>query len=661
MHMKKFILLLVACGFSLIAAAQQIPVNPKFGAVSDAEIDLQSYPADTSAAILLLYGSQDVSIDIAPLGFSQSLRVHHRWKVLKESGKGELDYEIFRSNRSDQRDIISEIKVVTYNREDGKVVQQKMSKKFIFDEKFTDNVNRVTFAPENVKVGSVVEVSYLFRTPSLQIGRIFFQSDYPVNRMDATVTYAEYFRYTRLQLGSAPVEFKMDNAVQPVNYGGGAVENINQQVDLYKAVDLPALKEEPFSYCPEHYRSSVNYELHSFFVPGVASKDFNTTWSDVDEAVAESNLLKFCKTKMKDIEPVRQAMAGKESEVEKIAAVRNYLVGLVKWDKNVRLIPKSGKSLLKDGTGDTADLNALVASALNTLGYTAEPVLVKFRTHGPLVQYQIATDQFDAFILKITAPNGEEHLLDAARGDAYLDILDPKYQVHEARLVHLDGHGEWIDLPEHLAKNTVTEAVQFQFNEAGTLCGSVRGHAEGSASYAIRRNYHSFDTEEAWIEDTEKDENISISKMTLEDADGYRPDALIQYDFETDQHLGDDYLYVPVFLSHFHDETAFQKEERVLPVEFPYPESVSYRCSFLIPEGYEVESMPKTGRVTCGALQGKSLSATLQCVSQGRQFVLVYRFNRNDTLIPQSEYGDLRAYWEYLSQLEKSMLILKKQ
>lgn len=659
--MKKLFLLTFVLGLSFLAAAQQIPVNPKFGAVSDAEIDLQSYPADTSAAILLLYGSQDISIDIAPLGFSQSIRVHHRWKVLKESGKSEMDYEIFRSTRNDLREIIGDIKVVTYNREDGKIVQQKMSKKFIFDEKFNDYLNRVTFAPENVKVGSVVEVSYLFRTPSLQIGRIFFQSDYPVNRMDASVTYAEYFRYTRLQLGNCPVDFKIDNSTQTLNLGGGAVENINAEMDLFTAVDLPALKDEPFSYCPEHFRTSVNYELHSFFVPGVASKDYNTTWADVDNAVAESNLLKYCKAKMKDIEPVRNAMAGKESEVEKIAAVRNYLVDKVKWDKNVRLIPKDGKSLLKDGKGDTADLNALVASALNTLGYLAEPVLVKFRTHGPLVQYQIATDQFDAFILKVTTPTGEEHLLDAARGDGYIDILDPRYQVREARLIHLDGRGEWIDLPARLTASSLSEAVQFQFDENGTLTGSVRVHANGTSSYAIRQHYHSFDTEEQWIEDTEKDENITISKMSLEDADGFRPGATIVYDFETDQHLGDDYLYVPVFLTHFHDETAFQKEERVLPVEFPYTQSVSYRCSLVIPEGYEVESTPQTGRISCGALGGKSLTATLQCACQGQQFVLAYRFFRNDTLVPQSEYDDLRAYWDYLSKLEKSMLILKKK
>ena len=659
---RLFALLTILCGCCLLVHAQQIPVNPKFGSVSDAEIDLTSYPADTSAAILLLYGSQDYTIEVdSQGGFRQQIRVHHRWKVLKESGKNDLDYDIYRSTRGDIKETIGDIKVVTYNRENGQVQQQKMSKKYIFDQKYSDYANRVTFAPENVKVGSVVEVSYVFNTSSVQIDRIYFQSDYPVNRMDVRVAYAEYFHYTHLELGNCRIEHKRDNALGTVNLGGGNILDYNLQIDDYTAVDLPALKEEPFSYCPEHFRSSVNYELHSFTIPGVVTRDFNTSWNDVDKTIAQSDLLKCCKAKMKDIEPLQAKLQGIESQVEKIAAVRNDIVSKVKWDKAVRLIPKDGKSLLKDGTGDSADINALVASALNTLGFRAEPVLVKFRTSGPLVQYQISTDQFDAFILRVTCPNGEVHLLDAVRDDAYIDILDPKYQVREARLLSLEGIGSWIDLPSLLSKSSLNESVQYTVKEDGTIAGVARIKATGTDSYDLRRHYHSFDKVEDWIEDTEKDENISISEMVLEDADGYSPTAQIHYDFETDQHFGDDYLYLNVFLTPYHSETAFQKEERYLPVDFPYETSYVYRFAFVIPDEYEIESLPQNEQVVCEVLDGKSLLAILQCRALGNQFSLTYRVFRNATLVPQEQYSELRAYWEHLCQIEKSTLVLKKK
>ena len=56
--MKHFLPLLLlfafVAGSSGSVSAQEIPVNPKFGAVSDAEIDMTVYPRDSSAAAVLL-------------------------------------------------------------------------------------------------------------------------------------------------------------------------------------------------------------------------------------------------------------------------------------------------------------------------------------------------------------------------------------------------------------------------------------------------------------------------------------------------------------------------------------------------------------------------------------------------------------------------------
>ena len=660
--MKRFytLLLLFAC-IVFPVHAQSIEVNPKFGAVSEAEIDMLVYPPDTTASILLLYGSKEIRMEISNRGgFEQVIIVHHRWKVLKEAGKREIDYELFRKVRTSNDDRIYDIKATTFNRENGQVQQQKMSKKFIFDEKYTEGVNRVSFAPENVKVGSVVEVGYTFRTASVDIGRLYFQADYPINRMDVSATYPEYLTYSRLQLGGGDVDFSKETSIANVNIGGDVL-SYNVTTDHYRTVDMPALREEAFSYCPRHYRSSINYELMSFYIPGVVNENYNSSWEKVDQMISQSNLLKYCKTKMKDIESLRTRIDGVGSEAEKIALVRNEMVSKVKWDKGIELIPKDGKSLMKDGKGDSADLNALVASALNTLGYRAEPVLVKFRTNGPMVDYQISTDQFDAFILKITCPNGEEHYLDAVRDDAWVDILDPNYLVSKARLIDLDGNGSWIDLTEVLPKNSISESVLFNFKEDGTWGGSVRIKATGADSYKIRRRYHSFDEAEEWIEDTEEDEGVSIASMKLEDPEGYHPESMIQYEFETDQHLGDEYLYLNVILTKFHSETAFQSEKRQLPVEFPYCHSVSYRCSFMVPAGYEIESVPQSEHIVCSALDGKAMSASLQCIRQGNQFALSYRFTVDAMILAQNLYPDLRSYWEHLCRIEKATIVLKKK
>ena len=147
--------------------------------------------------------------------------------------------------------------------------------------------------------------------------------------------------------------------------------------------------------------------------------------------------------------------------------------------------------------------------------------------------------------------------------------------------ISLDKKGSWIDLTKELPANKIVENFQMQFQD-GVLGGTVRVIADGMDSYSVRRHYHSFDTEDEWIQDTEEDEGIKVTKMSFDGADQYAGRSVINYDFESDQTLGADHLYINLFLSKYHPETAFRSETRTLPVEFPYCHQITYRGAFMI-------------------------------------------------------------------------------
>ena len=150
----------------LLICLLRSPVNTKFGAVSDAEVDLQTYEADTSAAAVMLYRSYLLELIFdADINIVQEITVHERIKVLKEEGKKYADYSFLYYNDRDIKEYYSGIKVETYNRENGKIVRTKMSKKYDYDEQYSENVRRRSFTAENVKVGSVIEITYNFTSP----------------------------------------------------------------------------------------------------------------------------------------------------------------------------------------------------------------------------------------------------------------------------------------------------------------------------------------------------------------------------------------------------------------------------------------------------------------------------------------------------------------
>jgi len=652
--MKKTAFLIAALTFSFLAAAQTIPVNPKFGSVSDAEIDMTVYSPDTSAVAVMLYREYTMDLVISEVSgvIVKDITVHERIKVLKEEGKRFGDFSFLYLNSNSTKEAYSGVKVETFNRENGKVVRTKMSKKFDFDEKYAEDVRRRSFSAENVKVGSVIEVAYKFSSPRYYaIDDIDIQLTIPVNQTHIEVGYAEYFGVNRTQRGSVPTRYRKDNRI--ANLPGATSYEVN--LDVFDAVDVPALPAESHSFCPDQYRGAITYDLSSVVIPGVVFESISMKWPDVDKAISESDIFRVCKGKFRDAKELEAALTGVEGDEARIAAVRNYVVGKVKWDEESQLVPDDAREILKRGSGSDADINALTASALNTLGYTAEPVMIRRRTSGMLIDHHISLRSFDTFILRVTAPGGQgPWYLDAARDEGYLNVLNPLFLVEKARVIPFNGSGEWVDLT-NLTHSHVSELVKMRMEPDGTLTGSAQIVANQEDSYLVKAHYNSFDTEDAFLEDIESDEHIEITAFEIKKE--YGPTAEISYSFEKENEAGS-LLYIQPVLSSFHSSSDFRKEERKLPVDFPYPESITYSFSLEIPEGYVVEELPEKVGLTFPSLEGRIQFATQQV---GNIVSVLYRASLGKMLVLPEEYADLRLFWETAIGVEKSTIVLKKQ
>ena len=655
--MKRLLLICLLLAGAGGAFAQRIPVNTKFGAVSDAEVDLQTYEADTSAAAVMLYRSYLLELIFdADINIVQEITVHERIKVLKEEGKKYADYSFLYYNDRDIKEYYSGIKVETYNRENGKIVRTKMSKKYDFDEQYSENVRRRSFTAENVKVGSVIEITYKFTSPRyFDIDNIYLQLPIPVNETDVTVGVAEYFHINKSQRGYITPAYTHDDARKQMPVSGGIL-SYQEDFDHYHAVDLPAMAGESFSYCPSQYRTQVMYDLSGVSIPGSVYQSFSKRWPDVDKAIAESDIVGVVKGKFRDAKELEAALQGVEGDEERIVAARKYVADRVKWDEKSRLVPDSAREILKRGSGSDVDINALVGSALNTLGFVAEPVMIHRRSEGVLLDFHTSLNAFNTFILKVTSPDGSKSwFLDAAREHGALNVLNPDFLIPQARVIHLDGFGEWANLTKLTKDSRVNEVVNVKVAPEGNLVGKVVAKASNEASYSVKAHYADFDTEDAYLDELESDEGVEITGFEINKE--YGPTVEISYSFEKDLD-GGDRLYINPFLTSYHSSTAFQKEKREIPVDFPYPEYINYSFALDIPEGYVVEELPEDASLACPPVGGRIL---FQSKDLGKQVAVNYRFTMNETTVLPEHYADLRVFWETATGIEKSTIVLKKQ
>ena len=658
--MKRFLLstlLLLAVG-TLPMLAQLVPVNPKEGAISKEEVAMTQYQGDTTAVALILYEENivDISVDVS-FSLKKQVFFRTRIKILKEDGKEYADFKIPVSRDPDDNEAVSGIRVTTYNLVDGAVKKTKLDKKYVFKENATDQVAVYSFSAPEVRVGSVIEVSYTLKSNRYwDIPLIDLQYEIPINCIDARFQYANYMAFNRLVHGARTPLYQTDSEVRTMRVGEQSID-YKLYSDIYRAVNVPALEEDSYSFCPDQYLSAVEYELSSFSVPGYVYRDYSKTWSDVDEAVLDSPIVKECHTRYPDLAECKEKVSGIEDETEQICTVRNYVMNSVSWNGKRGLVPESVSKTLKSGTGSTASVNAAVASALNGLGFKADPVLIKVRSEGILADFHVSSSAFNTFILRVTTPGGAVHYLDAARSDAYPDVLDPDYLVDRGRLILPHGQSEWVDL-QKLVKNSQVMSVQAKVDEDGQVSATVIVNGKNEYAYSMKRRRHNADSEEAFIEDLEEGTDLEISDFVFK-GDEYSPSAAYEFSITQEATVSGDRMYIRPFIFTFHSESAFRNPTRTIPIDFSYGESIAYTYMLEIPEGYAVEQLPKSVRIVASGIQAE---ARCQFAQTDPTHIQVRYTFKNDTLIaPADTYQDIRTFWEQLCNIYKNTVVLKKQ
>jgi len=651
MNSRKLLLAVAAVLSTVALEAQSIKINPKYGAISDEEMQMTRYDADTSAASVLLYDFQELTIGYDnKLDLGTTCRIHKRFKILKESGKDDLDFKIRYQFSTGYRGHVSSINVTTYNLEDGKKVATKLSKKLIFDEKYSENMPQVSFAPEKVQVGSVVEVAFELTTSDIEIGRVYIQHEtIPVNYGVLEVRHPDRIGYKRLQHGFHPVGFENTSENKKV-LAGGDMYSYNEIIDRYTALDLPALGKESYCMNASQYLSSVDYVISSF-----GFENYNSSWSKVDEAFRSSDFFKQFTARLKFDDDIKAAAASVDDEKEKIAAIRKVVISNVKWNEEWHYFPNVSKAV-KEGEGDAADINGIMGSALNMCGFNVSPVLIRSRRNGQLMDFHVDMDSFTNVILKVTCPSGAVYFIDAAPGNSYLNVISPNFLVDKARVMSKEGYGSWESLTP-LAKGLTTQSVTMDVAADGTITGTCKRVASGESSYVIKGDFHDAKDEDEYLQELEEEEKLEVTEFKAEKADEWTSDISMEYNFEMEAEKNGDYIYVRPIITPFHSDADFKAETRKIPVDFPYNEDIVYSCVVKIPEGYAVEQLPEP---LVMRPDGLSSRIVFQCREVGGVISVSMRYSRGIMFVNTPEYPILRAYWAQLCNIYKNTIVLKK-
>jgi hypothetical protein len=201
--MRKLILS-AALVFLLINCRAQDKSPVKFGKISAEDFKTSVYSIDSNAAAVVIADIGTSSITGNVKGwFSIEFRHFKRIHILKKSSYELADVEIplYTNGRSEEE--LQGLKAYTYNLENGKVVETKLEKSGVFQDKLSKNqlVKKFTFPA--IKEGSIIEYEYTIHSDFIfNLQPWVFQGSYPRLWSEYNVSIPEFLYYVFLSQGN---------------------------------------------------------------------------------------------------------------------------------------------------------------------------------------------------------------------------------------------------------------------------------------------------------------------------------------------------------------------------------------------------------------------------------------------------------------------------
>jgi hypothetical protein len=667
----------VFLAFSIISLAQKAPA--KFGDIPMEDMKMTVYPKDSSAEAVVLvdYGESTISY-IERKGFQITFERLRRVKILNKDGLRWGDFSIPLYHDSDQEEKIISLKVVTYNFEKGKIIETKTKSDALIKEKYDANFNVTKVAWNNVKEGSILEISYKMTSDFLFNFQDWeFQTTIPTRWSEYRARIPQYYNYEKYMQGyvalsvneneTQSTSFTITSNQRPANGTSPAITTFNQErIDYlenrfrWAAADVPAFKKESFITTPKDYISKMNFELsftnfpHEFNNPGIKRymgswEDISKTyWERVGSEITGNNSLK---------NKVETIVSGLKIPDEKVSAVFNYVKQNVLWDGTYRKYPEnSPKKTLEEKKGSSAEINFLLACLLEKAEFSVSPVLLSTRDHGFVRETTPVSSQFNDVVC-IVRLGDKSILLDATDKFLPMGMIPEECLNGKGFAVSKEGF-KWISLQPATKTRTIF-STDLNLAESGELKGSLKIDKTGYNSVEARKSYL-VKGEKAYLNTFNEGRSWTLSKSEFLNANELHQPFKEIHEVIISEHITEagNTIYLSPFILAKVEENPFKQEKRNYPIDFGHPFDQMYLAKITIPDGYTIDELPK---IKVFSLTENAAKYSYNIAQIGNTLNITSSLNVNRSLFSQNEYSNLREFYNQMVAKQAEQIVLKKK
>lgn len=604
----------------------------KFGKLSQSDWDLQYCEFDSTASAAILMEQCLIHFS----GDKAYLRVHKRIKILDEKGfeYGNISIPYY---HHDRREFITGFKGMTFVKQpSGKV--EKIKVEDTFKEKINEYWSEFKVPFPAIQKGAIIEYKYEFVTGNLMALQPWeFQHEIPTVYSALTVQLPSYLQYSILGFGNK-YQKKYDT-------------NDRNHWVLEK---LPGYKDEDFVYNPKDYIDQVRFQAHSVYTQQ-GWENILQDWNELGADMLKEHYNRAFKKASRESEILEEIIDQGDSELEKVRKIFEYVRTTYSWNSYYSLYPsRSSNDFLETKTGNIAEINLWLIGLLRAAGLQADPVLVSTRSHGKPINNFPLISQFNIVICSVNA-GGKDLLLDAVTRGGLLSF-------DHLPLEDLNYHGlkikpkqtEWVKIP-FSDNSKIQSLVNMDFN---TGTGDMKMRFRGYPAAEKRMNL--LDGEDIFqkvIFESFSGEEITIEQQAVKNSDDLEKSLEVDYELDLVDISDLDVIYFNPAVWTNWKETPFNKGERSLPVELPYPFIDQVAIKIILPEGYILEEAPESVKLVLP----EDLGEFTYSIRYEEGYVLLnMRLKISGVYMVPELYFYLKEFYEQVSQKVNEVLVFGK-
>ncbi|WP_334126598.1 DUF3857 domain-containing protein [Empedobacter brevis] len=600
----------------------------KLGKVSEQEVKLNQVPFEKDADAVIL--SEEGKMELTPANYY--LTVKRRIKILTEKGIDEANIQLSYYSKN-KREAISGIKGSTINIVNGTEQISAIDEKEIFEVSINELYSAKKFTFPNVKVGSIIEYTYRKSSEhNFSIDAWNFQHELPTLSSKFRLHNQAYGTYSIISIGDA----------LNTKYKG------KSSATEWILTNIPSYKQLRYVYNPQDQSERIKIQADNYHTDG-AKKTTVNAWKDLIQDINNQYDSYRNPSAVKDI---AQNIPNGKDEIETLRNVIHYINTNVKWNRFYGIIPsRSNKTLLKEKSGSTADMNLLLHEILTAKGFETSLVLFSSRHHGQILFSYPIVNQFNSVLTVVKLNKGTSNvILDASKLNKEQIEFGPLDAFNYHGVVLKKGEPSFVKLNQKLSY--YESSMKYDFIDNGNLVLYRKDKLNG------------------YFYDDDVDEKNVLNRFVTESLDvrldEEKSDKTI---FETDSYVKNYrakaiipnapfYTFInPLreFLKHY----TFEDKNRQRKIEFDYPYLFNIQVKSKIPEGYEVvidEKYKTHHKIELG------LEYYQEAKVKDGQLILAIQFLLPEGVYEAEKYNELKQFFEKIKiEAVKEILMKKKK